>query len=46
MDNLKIYLFNGTALALSITDINPLLQGIALLLTIAYTIIQIANKIK
>ena len=46
MDNLKIYIFNGLALAFSVTDFNPILQSIALSLTIVYTLIQISKKIK
>ena len=45
MENLKIYLLNGTALALSISQINPILQTISLLLAIAYTVIQISKKL-
>jgi len=46
MENLKIYLLNAIALALSITEINPILQTISLLLAIGYTIIQISKKLK
>jgi hypothetical protein len=46
MENLKIYLLNGTALAISISEINPYLQSISLLLAIGYTIIQISKKLK
>lgn len=46
MENLKIYLLNGTALALSISEINPILQTISLLLAIGFTLIQINKKIK
>jgi hypothetical protein len=45
MENLKIYLLNGTALALSVSQINPYLQTISLLLAIGYTIIQITKKL-
>jgi len=46
MEQLKIYLFNAIALAISITEINPYLQTISLLLAIGYTIIQITKKLK
>ena len=45
MENLKIYLLNGTALALSISEINPYLQTISLGLAIVYTVIQINKKL-
>jgi len=45
MEQLKIYLFNAIALAISITEINPYLQTISLLLAIGYTIIQITKKL-
>jgi hypothetical protein len=37
MENLKIYLLNGTALAISVSEINPILQSISLGLAIVYT---------
>ena len=46
MENLKIYLLNGTALAISISEINPILQTVSLLLAIVYTVIQISKKLK
>jgi len=46
MENLKIYLLNGTALAFSISEANPILQTVSLLLAIGYTIIQISKKLK
>jgi len=46
MEQLKIYLLNAVALAISITEINPYLQTISLLLAIAYTLTQIIKKIK
>jgi len=46
MEDLKIYGFNAIALAISITEINPYLQTISLLLAIGYTVIQISKKIK
>jgi hypothetical protein len=46
MENLKIYGFNAIALALSITEINPILQSISLGLAIVYTVIQISKKLK
>jgi len=46
MEQLKIYGFNAIALAISITEINPYLQTISLLLAIGYTIISISKKIK
>jgi len=46
MEQLKIYGFNAIALAISITEINPYLQTISLVLAIGYTIIQIIKKIK
>jgi hypothetical protein len=46
MEDLKIYGFNAIALAISITEINPYLQTISLLLAIGYTIISISKKIK
>ena len=46
MENLKIYLLNGTALAISISEINPVLQTVSLSLAIVYTVIQISKKLK
>jgi hypothetical protein len=46
MENLKIYLLNGTALAISVSEINPILQSISLGLAIVYTAIQISKKLK
>jgi heme/copper-type cytochrome/quinol oxidase subunit 4 len=45
MEDLKIYGFNAIALAISITEINPYLQTISLLLAIGYTIISISNGV-
>jgi hypothetical protein len=45
MEQLKIYGFNAIALAISITEINPYLQTISLVLAIGYTITQIIRKI-
>jgi hypothetical protein len=45
MEGLKIYLLNAIALAISITEINPYLQTISLLLAIGYTVIQITKKL-
>jgi len=45
MEQLKIYLLNAIALAISITEINPYLQTISLVLAIGYTIIQITKKL-
>lgn len=46
MTDLKIYFFNAAALALSLVEINPLLQFVSLLLAIVYTMLQIIKKIK
>jgi len=46
MEQLKIYGFNAIALVLSITEINPYLQTISLILAIGYTIISISKKLK
>jgi hypothetical protein len=46
MEQLKIYFLNAVALAISITEVNPYLQTISLVLAIAYTAIQITKKIK
>jgi len=46
MEQLKIYFFNGIALAISVTSINPLLQTVSLVLAILYTGISIYKKIK
>jgi len=46
MEQLKIYGFNAIALAISITEINPYLQTISLLLAIGYTVISISKKLK
>ena len=46
MENLKIYLLNGTALAISVSEKNPILQSISLGLAIVYTVIQISKKLK
>jgi hypothetical protein len=46
MEQLKIYGFNAIALAISITEINPYLQTISLVLAIGYTVISISKKLK
>ena len=46
MEQLKIYGLNAVALAFSVSAINPVLQAISLLLSIAYTIISISKKLK
>lgn len=46
MTDLKIYLTNAIALAISITEVNPILQTISLVLAILYTIIQITKKLR
>jgi len=46
MEQLKIYGFNAIALVLSITEINPYLQTISLILAIGYTVISISKKLK
>jgi len=46
MEQLKIYGFNAIALLLSITEINPYLQTISLVLAIGYTVISISKKLK
>jgi hypothetical protein len=46
MENLKIYAFNGIALAISVTAINPILQTVSLIMAICYTGISIYKKIK
>ena len=45
MEQLKIYLLNAVALAISITEVNPYLQTISLVLAIVYTVIQISKKL-
>jgi hypothetical protein len=45
MENLKIYTLNGVALLFSMSQINPYLQTISLLLAIVYTAIQIYKKL-
>jgi hypothetical protein len=45
MEDLKIYFLNIGALAISITEVNPYLQSISLLLAIGYTIIKITQKL-
>jgi len=46
MEQLKIYGFNAIELAISITEINPYLQTISLVLAIGYTVISISKKLK
>jgi len=46
MEQFKIYGFNAIALAISITEINPYLQTISLVLAIGYTVISISKKLK
>ena len=46
MEQLKIYLLNAVALAISVTEINPYLQTISLILAIVYTFVQIIRKVK
>jgi hypothetical protein len=46
MEQFKVYCLNVIALGFTISDINPYLQMISLLLAIAYTVIQISKKLK
>ena len=46
MEELKIGFTNFLALALNLSQANPILQTISLVLAIAYTGISIYNKIK
>ena len=46
MEQFKVYCLNIIALGFTITDINPYLQAVSLLLAIGYTIIQISKKLK
>tara|TARA_B100001059_G_scaffold228266_1_gene259112 strand:- start:513 stop:653 length:141 start_codon:yes stop_codon:yes gene_type:complete len=46
MEDLKIAFTNIFALGLSITEANPVLQTLSLLLAIGYTIISIYKKLK
>tara|TARA_R100000541_G_scaffold5598_1_gene13049 strand:+ start:6694 stop:6837 length:144 start_codon:yes stop_codon:yes gene_type:complete len=46
MEELKIGFTNFLALALNLSQANPVLQTISLILAIAYTGISIYNKIK
>jgi hypothetical protein len=46
MQDLKIAFFNFFALGLSISEANPVLQTVSLLLAIGYTIISIYKKLK
>jgi len=47
MENLKLYILNGIGLTVSsFTDWNPPLQFISLVMLIAYTAIQIFEKLK
>jgi hypothetical protein len=46
MEDLKIGLINVSALALSISKANPILQTISLSLAIVFTIISIVQKIR
>tara|TARA_B110000483_G_scaffold45855_1_gene57234 strand:+ start:694 stop:846 length:153 start_codon:yes stop_codon:yes gene_type:complete len=46
MEDLKIYGLNIAALAFSLSEINPVLQTISLLLAIVYTAIQIVKRMK
>tara|TARA_R110000803_G_scaffold33469_1_gene73289 strand:- start:556 stop:699 length:144 start_codon:yes stop_codon:yes gene_type:complete len=46
MQDLKIYATNIIALGLSISEANPLLQSVSLILAIGYTSISIYKKLK
>lgn len=46
MENFKTYILNASALAISVSKINPYLQMISLLLAIIFTIIQIKKQLK
>ena len=46
MENLKIFLLNGLALFVSITEIEPVLQIVSLSLAIIYTLLSIYKKLK
>ena len=46
MTDLKIYLTNAIALAISITEVDPWLQRTSLVLAIIYTLLNIYKKIK
>jgi hypothetical protein len=46
MEDLKIAFTNIFALGLSVSEANPVLQTVSLLLAIGYTIISIYKKLK
>lgn len=46
MGDLRIYGINMGAIFLSLTDINPILQTLVLIATLAYTVINIIQKLK
>jgi len=46
MEDLKIAVTNLFALGLSVSEANPVLQTVSLLLAIGYTIISIYKKLK
>lgn len=46
MGDLRIYGINMGAIFLSLTDINPILQTLVLITTLAYTVINIIQKLK
>jgi hypothetical protein len=46
MEDLKIAFFNFFALGLSLSQANPILQTISLVLAIAYTLLSIIKKMK
>lgn len=45
MEDLKLFSIMGTGLLISVLDIIPILQIIALLVSIVYGIIKIKNKL-
>jgi len=46
VEDLKLYVINIFALGISVSEANPYLQSISLLLAIGYTIIGISKKLK
>jgi hypothetical protein len=46
MENLRLWLINGTAVGFSLVNINMILSTLVLIATLVWTILQIKDKFK
>jgi hypothetical protein len=46
MENIRLWLINGTAVGFSLVNINMILSTLVLIATLVWTILQIKDKLK